>query len=232
MEKKQKKILVVDDEMKIVDAISAYLEHSGYVVLKAYDGETAMLLFEQQNPDLIILDLMLPKISGEEICKSIRRKSRIPIIMLTAKIEEDDKITGLNIGADDYITKPFSPGELVARVNVLFRRIEKESQPLFQKMSWNHNDLEINLIERSVKKAGNIINLTPNEYKLLYAFVTFPNKIFTREELMETAFGMEYEGYERTVDSHIKNLRGKIEDDTTNPNYIITIRGVGYKFGE
>ncbi|MGB4659217.1 MAG: response regulator transcription factor [Mobilitalea sp.] len=232
MSEPKKKVLIVDDEPKIVEAVAAYLENSGYQAIVAFDGEQGLSLFDKMNPDLVVLDLMLPKISGEEVCKAIRRTSRVPIIMLTAKIEEDDKINGLNIGADDYVTKPFSPRELMARINSLFRRSKEGVSPLFNMMSWNHNDLEVDLNAHSVKKSGEIVNLTPNEFKLLCAMIKYPKKIFTREELIEIAFGADYDGFERTIDSHIKNLRSKIEDDTANPNYIVTIRGVGYKFGE
>ncbi len=224
-------VLIVDDEEKIVEAVSAYLENSGYKTIAAYDGETAISMFQSLNPDLIILDLMLPKLSGEEVCKSIRRTSRVPIIMLTAKIEEDDKINGLNIGADDYVVKPFSPRELVARVNSLFRRLDTGTLPLFHTMSWNNNDLEVDLNAHVVKKAGKDANLTPNEFKILCTLMKYPKKTFTREELIEIALGIEYDGFERNVDSHVKNLRSKIEDDTANPIYILTVRGVGYKFG-
>lgn len=231
MNTKKKNVLIVDDEPKIVEAVAAYLENSGYSPYIAYDGEAALSMFEKVKPEMVILDLMLPKVSGEEVCKAIRRTSRVPIIMLTAKIDEDEKINGLNIGADDYVTKPFSPRELVARVNSLFRRTDEGELPLFNTMSWNNNDLEVDLNSYAVKKSGKIINLTPNELKILCAMIKFPNKTFTREELIEIAFGLDYEGYDRTIDSHIKNLRSKIEDDTANPIYIVTVRGIGYKFG-
>ena len=151
--------------------------------------------------------------------------------MLTAKIDEDDKINGFNIGADDYVTKPFSPRELMARINSLLRRSDEGAVPLFDKMSWNNNDLFVDLNSYTVKKSGEIVNLTPNEFKLLCAMIKYPKKIFTREELIEVAFGANYDGFDRTIDSHIKNLRSKIEDDTANPSYIVTVRGIGYKFG-
>jgi len=232
MDERVKTILIVDDEVKIADAVSAYLENSGYKTIIANDGEKALSLFQSRNPDLIILDLMLPKLSGEEVCKEIRRNSRVPIIMLTAKIEEDERINGLNIGADDYVVKPFSPRELVARVNSLFRRYDTGSMPLFNTMSWNGNDLEVDLNSHTVKKAGLEVNLTPNEFKILCTLMKYPKKTFTREELIEIALGMEYDGFERNIDSHIKNLRSKIEDDSANPVYVLTVRGVGYKFGD
>ncbi len=232
MNESKRKILMVDDEPKIIEAVAAYLENNGYEPIIAYDGEQALSLFEKRIPDLIILDLMLPKISGEEVCKAIRRTSRVPIIMLTAKIDEAEKINGLDIGADDYITKPFSPRELMARINSLFRRTKEGNEPLFNNMSWNDNDLVIDFNSYLVKKAGKVVNLTPNEFKLLSAMTKYPKKTFTREELIAIAFGVDYDGYERTIDSHIKNLRSKIEDDTANPDYIITVRGIGYKFGD
>jgi len=232
MNESKKKVLIVDDEKKIVDVVASYLESNGYNTIVAYDGENALSMFEKMSPDLVILDLMLPKISGEEVCKSIRRTSRVPIIMLTAKIDEDEKINGLNIGADDYVTKPFSPRELIARVKSLLRRTDEGVTPLFNKMSWNDNDLEVDLNSYTVKKSGELINLTPNELKLLCSMIKYPKKTFTREELIEIAFGVDFDGYERTIDSHIKNLRSKIEEDTANPKYIVTVRGVGYKFGD
>lgn len=227
----EKKILIVDDEPKIVDVVKAYLENSNYQVFTAFDGEQALKQFEKIHPDLIILDLMLPKISGEQICQIIRKKSRIPIIMLTAKVQENDKINGFNIGADDYLTKPFSPRELVVRISSLLRRCSEGISPLFNTMSWNNNDLQIDFTEMIVKKAGNDIKVTPNEFKLLSTLIKFPKKTFTRDELIEIALGIDYDGYERTIDSHIKNLRSKIESDSSNPQYIITVRGIGYKFG-
>ncbi len=224
------KILIVDDEPKIVEAVEAYLIKSGYITFVAYDGKQALKLFEKENPNMLILDLMLPYISGEEICKTVRKTSSIPIIMLTAKASEDSKINGLNIGADDYITKPFSPRELVARVNRLFRRCSNENVPLSNIISLNNGDLEIDFNSYSVKKQGKTVNLTPNEFKLLSILAKYPNKTFTRGGLIESAFGYDFDGYERTVDSHIKNIRSKIESDSTNPIYILTVRGIGYKF--
>lgn len=231
MKELDKKILIIDDEPKIVEAVEAYLKNSGYKTFVAFDGKDGIKKFENNNPDLVILDLMLPIISGEEVCSFIRKVSRIPIIMLTAKITEDDKINGLNLGADDYLTKPFSPRELVARVNSLIRRCSENLKPLFNTMSWNNNDLEINFESFTVKKSGDAVNLTPNEFKLFSTLIKHPNKTYTRDELIEAAFGIDFEGYDRTIDSHIKNLRQKIEDNSSSPQYIITVRGVGYKFG-
>lgn len=226
------KILVVDDEPNILDAVRAYLENSNYEIFTANDGKEALKQFEIVQPDLMVLDLMLPEISGEEVCQIIRKKSRIPILMLTAKAQVEDKVYGFQIGADDYLTKPFSPKELVVRVDSLLRRCGEGVSPLFSIMSWNKNELVIDFNELIVKKNGEIIKLTPNEFKLLSALVKYPTKTFTRNELIEIAFGYDYDGFERTVDSHIKNLRSKIEKDSSNPKYIITVRGVGYKFGK
>ncbi len=227
----QKRILIVEDEPKIAEAVEAYLKKDGYSTLVAYDGRQALLLFEREHPNMMILDLMLPHISGEDVCKAVREQSRIPIIMLTAKASEDNKIDGLNIGADDYMTKPFSPRELVARVNSLFRRCSDGISPLFNRVSWNNGDLEVDFNAYTIKKQGVAVSLTPNEFKLLATLAKYPNKTFTRYELIELAFGIDFDGYDRTIDSHIKNLRAKIETDTANPVYILTVRGIGYRFG-
>lgn len=226
-----KKILIVEDEAKIAEVIEAYLKNSGYETFRAEAGSIAIELFEKKSPDLVILDLMLPEISGEDICRQIRRKSRVPVIMLTAKVSEDDKLTGFDIGADDYITKPFSPKELLARVNTILRRCSNEQSPLFNKMSWNESDLEIDINSCEVLKQGARVNLTPSEYKILITLINHPSKTFTRDELINLTLGEDFDGYDRIVDSHIKNLRSKLETDTSRPQYILTVRGIGYKFG-
>ena len=226
-----KKILVVDDEVKIVEVVKSYLENSGYSVCEAYTGKEALDKFEKANPALIVLDLMLPDMTGEEICKTLRKKSRVPIIMLTAKIEEEDILKGLNIGADDYITKPFSPRQLVARVEAVIRRTGDTAIPLSKVMSFNNDELLIDTLKYEVRKNGEIINLTPNEYKLLMMMVKYPDKTFTREELIYMVLGEDFNGYDRTIDTHIKNIRQKIESDPKNPKYILTIHGIGYRFG-
>jgi len=226
-----KRILVVDDEDKIVEVVKSYLENSGYIVYAAFNGRQAMEMYEKVNPSLIILDLMLPDLSGEEICKAIRKRSSIPIIMLTAKVEEEDVLRGLDIGADDYVTKPFSPRQLVARVGALLRRVSGENMPLSGIISFNEGELVIDTLRYEVRKGEKIINLTPYEFKLLLTLVKFPSKVFTREELINLVFGEDFEGYNRTVDTHIKNLRQKIEDVTKNPKYILTVHGIGYRFG-
>lgn len=226
-----KKILVVDDEKKIAEAVGAYLEKDGYEVTLAFNGEDAVRQFEATGPDLLILDLMLPGISGEDVCQHIRRQSRIPIIMLTAKTGEGDKIYGFDIGSDDYVTKPFSPRELVVRVRSILRRCAERDEPLYNVMNWDQGALAINFTTREITCNGDPVALTPNEYKILSTLVKYPRKVFTREELINSALGDEYDGFERTIDSHIKNLRGKLEQDTANPRYIKTVRGIGYQFG-
>lgn len=226
-----KKILVVEDEKRILDVVKAYLEKEGFEVKTAIDGKEALDLFNSETFYLIILDLMLPIISGEKVCNHIRTSSDIPIIMLTAKVDEDDKIEGLAIGADDYVTKPFSPRELVSRVKVLLRRSYRDSNPLFEKLSFNNKDLEVDIDKMEVKKDGKVILLTTNEFKILSALLTNPGQVFSREQLIEKAFGIDYEGFDRTIDTHIKNIRQKIEDNPKEPKYILTVYGVGYKFG-
>jgi len=226
-----KKILIVDDEMKIVEVVKSYLENSGYSVYEAYNGKEALDKFEKENPALVILDLMLPDITGEEICKALRKKSRVPIIMLTAKVEEEDVLKGLNIGADDYVTKPFSPRQLAARVEAVLRRASDALVPLSSLISFNNGEPVIDTLKYEVKRYGKKINLTPNEYKLLLAMVKYPDKVFTREELISIALGENFNGYDRTIDTHIKNIRQKIESDPKNPKYILTIHGIGYRFG-
>jgi len=226
-----KKILVVDDEVKIVEVVKSYLNHSGYDVFEAYNGKQAIDLFEKVNPCLVVLDLMLPDMTGEDICRLIRKQSRVPIIMLTAKVEEEDILKGLDIGADDYITKPFSPRQLVARVAALLRRASDDPVPLINNVSFNENDLVINNLSHDVKKNGISVNLTPNEYNILLTMIKYPKKTFTREELICMAFGENYDAFDRTVDTHIKNLRQKIETDSKSPKYILTVHGIGYRFG-
>jgi DNA-binding response OmpR family regulator len=225
------RILIVDDEPKIVEVIKSYLENSGFVVSFAYNGKDGLKIFEKKAIDLIILDLMLPDISGEEMCKTIRLKSRVPIIMLTAKVIEENIVEGLNIGADDYMTKPFSPKQLVARVNAILRRVSSDNAVLSDILSFNNGELVIDNIKHEVRKNGNIINLTLNEYKFLITLAKNPSRAFTRDELIDKILGYDFEGYDRAIDTHIKNLRHKIEDNTKEPTYILTIYGVGYRFG-
>ena len=224
------RILVVDDEQKVLSVIEAYLRKEGFEVLTASDGEEALNIFKNEQIHLIILDLMLPKISGEQVCNKIRATSSVPIIMLTAKAEEDNKIDGLAIGADDYITKPFSNRELIGRVKAIIRRTYRDTNPLAQLLIINNGDLEINIEKMSIKRQGTPIILTTNEFKILVALLTNPGQIFSREQLVNKAFGIDYDGFDRTIDTHIKNIRQKIEDDPKKPRYIISVYGMGYKF--
>lgn len=228
-----KKVLVVDDEAKIVEFTEVYLINSGYEVYKAYTGKEALAIFRTQKIDLVLLDLMLPDISGEQICNEIRKTSKVPIIMLTAKSSDENIIHGLDIGADDYMTKPFSPRQMVARVNALLRRVQEGTSTNQEEgnLTFHKGDLIINHSDYTVKKLGENINLTPSEFKILYTLAHRPNKVFTREELIHIAFDDDYLGYDRTIDSHIKNLRAKIEDNSKECRYILTVRGIGYKFG-
>ncbi len=225
------KILVVEDEEKIVAVVKSFLESKGFTVLVAENGKRALDIFDKERVSLILLDLMLPQLSGEEVCKAIRRRSKVPVIMLTAKADEADMLQGLGIGADDYITKPFSLRTLYARIEAVLRRSSEDLNELLSKRAYHNGDLIIDHESYQVTKAGEETKLTPNEYKLLSALSRYPNKVFTREELIVAAYGDEFEGYDRTIDSHIKNLRQKIEDDPKNPVYVKTIHGVGYKFG-
>jgi DNA-binding response OmpR family regulator len=224
-----KKILVVDDEKKIVEIIKAYLERDGYQVISAFDGKTALTLAHSQNPDLIILDLMLPETSGWDVCRTIRKESEVPIIMLTARDEVTDKIVGLEMGADDYVTKPFDPKELVSRVRAVLRRTESKTT---QKNIIQIADLGINIEKRQVYRSDTIIELTPLEFDLLRVMAENPGRVFSRMQLLDKVQDDAYEGYERTIDSHIKNLRKKIETDPEHPRFITTVHGVGYKLEE
>ncbi len=222
---KDSKILVIEDEEKIADIVKAYLQKDGFQVTIAVTGQKAMSLLKE-GFDLIILDLMLPDIDGEDICKTIRKNSDVPIIMLTAKSEEEDRIKGLGIGADDYMVKPFSPRELVARVKALLRR----AKGLKKSISFNNKDIIMDSTRFEVKKGGLPVDLTSTEFKLLQCLAERPEQVFTRLKLVNLILGYDFEGYDRTIDAHIKNIRHKIEDDPKSPKYIQTIYGVGYKF--
>lgn len=227
----RRKILVVDDEPKIVEVVKSYLEKEGFEVIEAYNGKKAVEIFEKINPSLIVLDLMLPDMSGEEVCKVIRGKSRVPIIMLTAKVDETSILNGFGIGTDDYVTKPFSPKQLVARILAVLRRAEEDVAPLSNIFSFNNEDLIIDTIMHQVKKQGKLASLTQSEYKILVTMMKYPKKAFTREELVCRALGEDYDGYDRVIDTHVKNLRQKIETNPKEPEYVLTIHGVGYRFG-
>ncbi len=221
-----KKILVVDDEKKIVDIVQAYLEREGYRTIVAYDGKAALDLARTEAPDLIILDLMLPEISGWDVCRTLLAKSNVPIIMLTARDEDTDKIVGLELGADDYVTKPFNPKELVSRVRAVLRRAEGAAN---RGRKIEFADLSIDVEKHEVKRGDKLIELTPIEFELLRVLAEAPGRVYSRMQLLDKVQGYAYEGYERTIDSHIKNLRKKLEPDPDRPRYIKTVRGVGYK---
>jgi DNA-binding response OmpR family regulator len=231
LEKKNRNILIVDDEPKILEVISSFLENKGYNVFTAENGNLAFEIFGQENIALVVLDLMLPDISGEEVCLALRKQSRVPIIMLTAKADENNLLHGLKIGADDYITKPFSLKELHARIETVLRRSGDDLTPLTVKNSWNDGDLCVDFEKNIIKRKQKIVSLTPNELKILSALIKYPGKVFTRLELIEIALGNDFDGYDRAIDSHVKNLRQKIEDDPRSPVYILTVHGLGYKFG-
>jgi len=230
MEGKYMKILIVDDEENILEIVEAYLVAKNYQVFRAMDGEEALRKAETIRPDLIVLDLMLPDISGLEVCRRIRKSSSVPVIMLTARTTEQDILSGLQIGADHYMTKPFSPKELVARVQTVLRRSHPEPQEV--KWSFEGGLLEIYPDNKQVFKKGVEVGLTPTEYRLLTLLASHPQQIFPRQQLLQVVKGLDFDGTDRVIDVHIKNLRQKIEDDDTRtPYYILTIYGAGYRFG-
>jgi DNA-binding response OmpR family regulator len=221
-----KKILVVDDEPKIAEICQDYLKAAGYDVLTALTGPDGLAAARREKPDLVVLDLMLPEMDGLDVCRALRRESDVPIIMLTARVEETDKLIGLEIGADDYITKPFSPRELVARVRVVLRRASGDpSSDVIRAgdVSLDRARFEVNLPEQ-------IISLTPTEFEILATLMSQPGRIFSRAQLLKAAHGIAFESYERAIDSHIRNLRRKLESGDDRLNYIVTVHGVGYKF--
>ncbi len=218
-------ILVVEDEEKIAEIVKAYLEKDGFSVTITETGQKALSVLKD-GFDLIILDLMLPDIAGEDICQTIRKDSDLPIIMLTAKSEEEDRIKGLGIGADDYVVKPFSPRELVARVKALLRRVKGTKKSI----SFNNGNLIIDSSRFEVTKGGSLVVLTPTEFKLLQCLAERPVQVFTRLQLVNVILGYDFDGYDRTIDAHIKNIRHKIEDDPRVPSYIKTVYGIGYRF--
>jgi two-component system alkaline phosphatase synthesis response regulator PhoP len=220
-------ILVVDDEPKIVKLACDYLERGGFRVLTAADGTTALAVARRDRPDLIVLDLNLPGTDGLDVCRALRRESDVPIIMLTARVEEADRLVGLELGADDYVTKPFSPRELVARVRAVLRRVQGGvHQPGLIRVG----DLEIDLNGHRVAHAGQPVRLTRTEFNLLATLAQHPGQTFTRAQLLDRLHGVAYEGFDRSVDAHIKNLRRKLETNPAEPRYVLTVYGIGYKF--
>ncbi len=224
-----KTILVVDDEPKIVDICRDYLSAAGFKVITAADGARGLLLARNEKPDLVVLDLMMPGMDGLDVCRQLRREGTMPIVMLTARVEESDKLIGLELGADDYITKPFSPRELVARVRTVLRRAEGSSSPAEVIRA---ADLTLDRNRYVVTLPSGEVSLTPTEFEILGALASQPGRIFSRGQLLMAARGVAFESYERAIDSHIRNLRRKIEPDDREPRYIVTVHGVGYKFAE
>ena len=220
-------ILVVDDEARIVKLVRDYLERAGFHVLAAHDGETALRVVRRDQPDLILLDLMLPGVDGLDVCRRLRQESGVPIIMLTARVEEADRIVGLELGADDYVTKPFSPRELVARVRATLRRASGEVGPA---TILRAGEVELDTASLTAMVADQPVDLTPTEFYLLAALARQPGRVFSREQLLEAVHGVAFDGYDRSVDSHIKNLRRKLEPDPGSPRYVQTVYGVGYRF--
>jgi two-component system alkaline phosphatase synthesis response regulator PhoP len=223
-----KKILVVDDDVKTVELVKLYLNRDGYRVVTAYDGIEALRLARESHPDLIVLDLMLPGMDGLEICRTLRAESDVPIIMLTAMTTDQDRLTGLNLGADDYVTKPFSPRELAARVRAVLRRLPGERGP--DKIEYG--SLLVNFLKHEAYLDGKPLNLTPIEFKILGVLIKEPGRVFSRAQIIEKAFGHDFDSFDRTIDVHILKLRRKLEPDPRHPSYIKTVYGAGYKLLE
>ena len=222
-----KTVLVVDDELKITRLVRDYLQQAGFGVLTAADGQSALALARTEQPDLIVLDLGLPGIDGLDVTRVLRTTSDVPIIMLTARAEEADRIVGLELGADDYLVKPFSPKELVARIRAVLRRVDAsvEAPEMIRAPG-----LEIDTAKRSVVVGGNPVDLTPTEFDLLVHVAQSPGRVFTRAQILDALHGIAFESYERAIDAHVKNIRRKIETDPANPRYLLTVYGVGYKY--
>ncbi len=228
-----KKILVIEDEAELVKVLRSYLEKAGFEVLSAYRGDTGLETWKSTRPDLVILDLNLPGMDGLDVARAIRRQNDTPIIMVTARVEETDKLIGLELGADDYVTKPYSPREVVARVRTVLRRAGRGSSDQSAAKILRVADLEIDLEAYTVRRDNQRIDLTPTEFNLLSAMAEYPGRVFSRLQLLEaTQEGTVYEGYERSIDAHIKNLRAKIEPVPKSPKYIETVFGVGYRFSQ
>jgi DNA-binding response OmpR family regulator len=229
MENMTTRILIVDDEPELVRVLRSYMEKAGFQAAVAYRGDEALQVFRAERPDLVILDLNLPGMDGLDVAREIRRLGQTPIIMLTARVEETDRLVGLELGADDYVTKPFSPREVVARVRAVLRRAQGgAAAPEVIRTA----DLEIDIGRHTVRRGDQPLELTPTEFSLLAALAGQPGRVFNRMQLLELAQGSAFEGYERTIDVHIKNLRAKIEPDPKNPARILTVFGIGYKFAE
>ncbi len=223
-------ILVVDDEPRIVQLVRDYLEHGGFTVLVASDGAAALRTARTGRPDLVVLDLGLPGLDGLDVARALRRDGEVPIIMLTARTEESDKLVGLELGADDYLTKPFSPKELVARVRAVLRRAEGLHSPT--DVIRVGSDVELDVPRMDARFGGRRVDLTKTEFHLLSTMARQPGRVFTRAQLLDAVRGVAFESYERAIDAHIKNLRKKVEPDPRKPRYLLTVFGVGYRFAE
>jgi len=230
MDPQVRKVLVVDDEASIREVVGSYLVRGGFAPVAAGTGTEALELFDREHPCLVILDLMLPDITGEEVCRRLRARSRVPLIMLTARVEDADAVRGLNLGADDYVTKPFSPRQLMARVEAVLRRAAGEAAPTARRLSFGGGDLVVEPAAADARKGGQPAGLTPSEFRLLRVLAANPQRVFSREELITHALGSDFDGFDRTIDAHVKNLRQKIETDPRNPRYLLTVHGLGYKF--
>jgi two-component system, OmpR family, alkaline phosphatase synthesis response regulator PhoP len=222
-------ILVVDDEPKIVQLAQDYLEHAGFAVVTAHDGKAALASARGKRPDLVILDLGLPELDGLDVARTLRAESNVPIVMLTGRSEESDKLVGLELGADDYVTKPFSPKELVARVRAVLRRLER---PKLSSELIAVGDVRLDVPRMRVTRSDRAVELTPTEFELLATLAREPGRVFTRSQLLDAVHGVAFESYERAIDAHVKNIRRKLEDDPSSPRYLLTVYGVGYRFAE
>lgn len=223
-------ILLIEDDPKIARVVQIYLEEEGFKIVSFAKGKEAIQYALKEVPLLVILDLKLPDISGEEVCQELKEIGDFPIIMLTSKSSEEERVAGFALGADDYVVKPFSPRELVYRVKAVLKRTEKKDLIGVEKISFNGGRLILDGQTYEVKKDGIPVKLTPTEFKILYTLASSPGRVFTRDVLVDRALGYQFEGYERSIDAHIKNIRQKIEEDSKNPSYILTIYGVGYRF--
>ena len=225
------RVLVVDDEASVQEVVRAYLERDGFIVDSAMDGRTALESIERKPPQLIVLDLMLPDVSGEEIAARVRERSDVPILMLTAKTAEEQRLRGFELGADDYLVKPFSPRELTARVKAVLRRAGDGEAPLSAVSTFDDGRLRIDELRHEVQRDGALVELTPTEFKLLLTLSGYPGRVYSRFELINRIQGTDFEGYERTIDAHVKNLRRKLEPDPAHPRYVQTVHGIGYRLG-
>ena len=226
-----RRVLVADDDRKTVDLVKIYLERDGYTVITAYDGKRALAIAREQRPDLVVLDIMMPELDGLDVCRLLRAESNVPIILLTARTTEGDRIAGLDLGADDYVPKPFSPGELAARVRAILRRVaeqEAEEGPHLLELG----ALRVDFRRHEAVMEGKEVPLTPTEFRLLKVLAADPGRAFSRAQLVDRVLGAGYEGYERTIDVHMLNLRRKVEPDASRPIFLLTVYGVGYKLGE